>query len=147
MKTHNKKRGFTIVELVIVIAVIAILSAVMVPTFSGVVRKAKESAAMQEANNIARAVSATTEEGMFTNVSGVDAYIVTDEYWFAVDANKIGNANETKKTALPDTVKVGLTDLATLTEAGTYYVPVQLLDEFELSEAEQNYQVYVAYVK
>ena len=39
MKKMNKK-GFTIVELVIVIAVIAILAAVMIPTFSGIVDRA-----------------------------------------------------------------------------------------------------------
>ena len=50
MKKLNKK-GFTIVELVIVIAVIAILAAVLIPTFSGVVKKANASAALQEAKN------------------------------------------------------------------------------------------------
>ena len=35
-----KKKGFTIVELVIVIAVIAILSAVLIPTFSNLIKKA-----------------------------------------------------------------------------------------------------------
>ncbi len=50
MKKLNKK-GFTIVELVIVIAVIAILAAVLIPTFSGVVEKANQSAAMQAARN------------------------------------------------------------------------------------------------
>ena len=35
-----KKKGFTIVELVIVIAVIAILAAVLIPTFSSIIRKA-----------------------------------------------------------------------------------------------------------
>ena len=50
MKKMNKK-GFTIVELVIVIAVIAILAAVLIPTFSGIVTKAQESAALQEARN------------------------------------------------------------------------------------------------
>ena len=48
MKKLNKK-GFTIVELVIVIAVIAILAGVLIPTFANVVKKANESAAMQEA--------------------------------------------------------------------------------------------------
>ncbi len=48
MKKSNKK-GFTIVELVIVIAVIAILAAVLIPTFSNVVNKANESKAMQQA--------------------------------------------------------------------------------------------------
>ena len=50
MKKMNKK-GFTIVELSIVIAVVAILSAVLIPTFSGVAKNAKNSAALQEARN------------------------------------------------------------------------------------------------
>lgn len=58
MKKNNKK-GFTIVELVIVIAVIAILAAVLIPTFSGVVEKAKQNAALQEAKNAYTAIVAT----------------------------------------------------------------------------------------
>ena len=50
MKKSNKK-GFTIVELVIVLVVIAILAAVLIPTFTGVTERAKESAAMQNARN------------------------------------------------------------------------------------------------
>ena len=50
MKKLNKK-GFTIVELVIVIAVIAILAAVLIPTFSNVIEKANASAALQAAKN------------------------------------------------------------------------------------------------
>lgn len=45
------KKAFTITELVIVIAVIAILAAVLIPTFSTVIGKANESAAMQECRN------------------------------------------------------------------------------------------------
>ena len=48
MKRNNKK-GFTIVELVIVIAVIAILAAVMIPTFGGIIKKANNSAVQQAA--------------------------------------------------------------------------------------------------
>ena len=51
MKRNNKK-GFTIVELVIVIAVIAILAGVLIPTFSGIVKKAQLNAALQEAKTI-----------------------------------------------------------------------------------------------
>lgn len=50
MKRNNKK-GFTIVELVIVIAVIAILAGVLIPTFAGIVAKANASKALQEAQN------------------------------------------------------------------------------------------------
>jgi len=38
-----RKKGFTIVELVIVIAVIAILAAILIPTFANVVNKAEAS--------------------------------------------------------------------------------------------------------
>lgn len=41
------KKGFTIVELVIVIAVIAILAAVLIPTFSSLIEKANESSDIQ----------------------------------------------------------------------------------------------------
>ena len=49
---RNNKKGFTIVELVIVIAVIAILAVVLIPTFSGIINKADDSAALQEARGI-----------------------------------------------------------------------------------------------
>ena len=47
MKRNNKK-GFTIVELVIVIAVIAILAGIMIPTFGSIIDKANESEALQK---------------------------------------------------------------------------------------------------
>ena len=40
MQRHSKK-GFTLVELVIVIAVIAVLAAILIPTFSGILNNAK----------------------------------------------------------------------------------------------------------
>lgn len=57
MRKLNKK-GFTIVELVIVIAVIAILAAVLIPTFSGIVEKANKSSVQQEAANLYKEVLA-----------------------------------------------------------------------------------------
>ena len=51
MKKMNKK-GFTIVELVIVIAVIAILAAVMIPTFGGIIKKANQSSVQQTAASL-----------------------------------------------------------------------------------------------
>ena len=45
----QKKKGFTLVELVIVIAVIAILAGVMIAVFSNVVNDAKDAAKEQEA--------------------------------------------------------------------------------------------------
>ena len=65
MKKMNNK-GFTIVELVIVIAVIAILAAVMIPTFSGVVNNAKETAALQEITAAYKEAYAKALEGGLT---------------------------------------------------------------------------------
>ena len=52
MKKRNLKKGFTIVELVIVIAVIAILSAVLIPTFGSVVANAEKAALKADAKAI-----------------------------------------------------------------------------------------------
>ena len=58
------KKGFTIVELVIVIGVIAILSAVLIPTFVNLSSKAKEATAKQEVSDGYTAyVVAKTEAG------------------------------------------------------------------------------------
>ncbi len=48
----NNRKGFTITELVIVIAVIAILAAVLIPTFASMIKKANDSAILQEAKNL-----------------------------------------------------------------------------------------------
>ena len=48
----TKQKGFTIVELVIVIAVIGILAAVLIPTFNSIISKSKESKARQEISNV-----------------------------------------------------------------------------------------------
>lgn len=50
MKKQNNK-GFTLVELVIVIAVIAILAGVLIGTFASVISRANQSKAMQEARS------------------------------------------------------------------------------------------------
>ena len=51
-------KGFTIVELVIVIAVIGILAAVLIPTFSNVIESANETADLQEAQSTLKAYTA-----------------------------------------------------------------------------------------
>ena len=99
MKRNNKK-GFTIVELVIVIAVIAILSAVLIPTFGGIVEKAEKSAAQQEAKN------AHTQYLIETDADDADLVIVVDDTYFFSVTNGQLKAETTKPTCHDTTVKV-----------------------------------------
>ena len=103
MKMQNKKRGFTIVELVIVIAVIGILAGVLVPTFTGIVNKAKTSARMQVATNTYHAAIAYAKEGTYTDgTDAKDAYIKvvegSDTYYFAVENGVVANESKTVPT-------------------------------------------------
>lgn len=88
MKRNNKK-GFTIVELVIVIAVIAILSAVLIPTFGGIVEKANESARDQEARNLlTQYMTEATAEQLS---AGINGKIYVDGYEYEVVDGNIQN--------------------------------------------------------
>ena len=65
---HTNKKGFTIVELVIVIAVIAILAAVLIPTFTNLIKKANESSdiqAVRQMNTILAAEGAVEKNNIF----------------------------------------------------------------------------------
>ena len=81
---NTKKKGFTIVELVIVIAVIAILAAVLIPTFTSVIAKANESKAMQQAKSAWTDYLASELADPATNINTFNGYVKSGEYYFAV---------------------------------------------------------------
>lgn len=56
MKKLNKK-GFSLVELIIVIAIMAVLIGVLAPTYLGQVNKSKKSADLQNAQELATAIA------------------------------------------------------------------------------------------
>ena len=79
----NKKKGFTIVELVIVIAVIGILAAVLIPTFSGLINKAQVASDSAIVKNINTQLSvAEVEDGK--NATMYDALQDAKEAGFLV---------------------------------------------------------------
>ena len=98
---RTQKRGFTIVELVIVIAVIAILAAVLIPTFSSLISKANLSADMQAVREMNIALAAdeavngkpTTIEGAMKVIADagydVDSWNPISKgyevYWYKID--------------------------------------------------------------
>ena len=76
----TKKKGFTIVELVIVIAVIGILSAVLIPTFSGLIDKANETALQEGLRN-----AYTEYVSNYTYSSNTPTLYSRDKVVFSVD--------------------------------------------------------------
>ena len=92
-RKNNKRKGFTIVELVIVIAVIGILAGVMIPTFGGVIDKANKS---NRGNLAKNAYTAYLTENA-ANVE--DIYIVVeDDYYYAVADRELDIDNELEVT-------------------------------------------------
>ena len=59
---RSSKKGFTIVELIIVIAVIAVLAAVLIPTFSNLIQKANEAKDTALVSNLNKAVAMDTSK-------------------------------------------------------------------------------------
>lgn len=65
----NSKKGFTLVELIIVVAVIALLAAVLIPTFSSLISKANQAKDEALVSNLNKAIALSTEK--YDNVHDV----------------------------------------------------------------------------
>lgn len=126
---HTNKKGFTIVELVIVIAVIAILAAVLIPNLSRLVTKADKSAAMQEAkaamdNDLINAEGALENMQDYT-LSDNESELATDDktlkgkqvYVIATYSSKVENKTLYVIKANTD----GVLKVATDETTGTFY--------------------------
>lgn len=55
----NKKKGFTLIELIVVIAIIAVLAAMLVPAMIGYIRKANKTSDKSMGSTLGKAVAAT----------------------------------------------------------------------------------------
>ena len=120
---HTNKKGFTIVELVIVIAVIAILAAVLIPTFSNLIKKANESADQQVIRNMNTILATYIESDK--EISDVMAYLRSNgysyekmvantkgyNYCYAKSTNQMYLVNDKNEVVYPKNANVSLSDL------------------------------------
>lgn len=111
------KKAFTITELVIVIAVIAILAAVLIPTFSNVIQRANESASMQNCHN---AFSDYTEEKTGLVASEGNANIENDDFYVFLNGglHLIGNGKTINKV---EAATYEAKEASTYVSGTTYY--------------------------
>lgn len=96
--TMKLKKGFTLVELVVVIAVIVILSAILIPTFANVTQKANEAAKV--------AALKGAKEDLLTEYYDLDESNLIFEYkgkYYKNVQNEDGDAwEEMEETTLPE---------------------------------------------
>lgn len=62
MKKNSKKKGFTLIELIVVIAILGILAAVLIPKFTGFTKKANSTQALVDAKQFATAMDSLNAE-------------------------------------------------------------------------------------
>ncbi len=111
----NKYRGFTIVELVIVIAVIAVLAAVLIPTFSAIVKNANISADTQAARNMnvilaSENADSPTPDGLASVIALLEANGITDftpqtrfyKFFWLEDKNAVILTDEGERPVYPE---------------------------------------------
>ena len=93
-----RKKGFTITELVIVIAVIAILAAVLIPTFSNVIEKANESAASSACNiAVTEYITMVTLDSDPDNNDATGVVFSNDNYYYVYSGGKLHYIGNTEK--------------------------------------------------
>lgn len=107
MTKKMNKKGFTLMEMLIVVAIIAILIAIAIPTFTAQLEKARvaaDSANIRSAYALAKA-STLTEQDPSGAAYGTGGTPTTTSFTFGKDGSVTGAAYEIKaKTVTVDTV-------------------------------------------
>ena len=95
-KKNAHNAGFTLLELVIVLAVIAILSAILIPTFTDVISRAKETAARQNCRSVAQQYMLyRLEEGDSSDLGGY--LFISGDYAFVLENGELQETEVTEQ--------------------------------------------------
>lgn len=116
MKKTNKKSGFTLVEIMIVVAIIGLLAAIGIPSF----QKARANSVAKAKENNARIVSSAVEQYAMDNALGDDGTISTAVLESYLKGGWASLAVGSKTASLPGTTVVYYTNTVTAVAAAMY---------------------------
>lgn len=75
---NNKKKGFTLVELIVVLVILAILAALLIPALTGYIDKAKNKSVVAETRQAVMAAQTLVDEAYAKKPSGTTISMNTD---------------------------------------------------------------------
>lgn len=115
LSTRKRQNGFTLIELIVVMAIIAVLSLVAVPVFTSTIRAAKEAALKEDLHVMRNAIQSYTMDKNKAPQSLDD--LVQSGYLSAIPVDPMTNSADTWQTDTDDTysdldqTESGITDV------------------------------------
>ena len=105
-KRRSRKGGFTLVELIVVLVILAILAALLIPTLTGYINKAKEKKVIAETRMAVMAVQTMNSDYYAANNANMDWTKLTDaqkdefKELAEIDATTVSNVTFNEKHAV-----------------------------------------------
>ena len=122
----NNKKGFTLVELIVVLVILAILAALLIPTLTGYIDRAKEKNVIAQTRSILSAVQTEVDDAYGTDsnhwIGGTTHYTFASKDGTYID----GADNKVDSTTLVNSYQeiTNLAEVSNLSKNDSYFLAV-----------------------
>ena len=106
MKLHKNKKGFTIVEVIVVAVIIAVLSAMAIPIYSGYINDSQQDAVDNLATTASAAANSWVRKKDETSLSVANLNLKYDQAKYTITIDK-GNDQVTVNSTCGKTKTIG----------------------------------------